>query len=159
MGRKGGCHFGLGNFWRARQGLDKGNVAGLYIRARARRQAALGTGSNAVPESATHLLTLCTCLVPHKDAPCRPSSTPPIPLQKWLKSVREESIYNVCFITSPWQCSSGLETFVMNLLWRLFPPIFLFHVHQAFLGPHVSARMSSQQDGEWRKQWVLKKIK
>lgn len=39
--------------------------------------AALGTGSNAVPESAAHLLTLCTCLVPHKDAPCRPSSTPP----------------------------------------------------------------------------------
>lgn len=83
-GKKGGCHFRLGNFWCARQGLDKGNVAGLYIRARLTGSAALGTGSNAVPESAAHLLALCTCLVPHKDAPCRPGSTPPIPLQKWL---------------------------------------------------------------------------
>lgn len=85
--------------------LTRGNVAGLYIRVELTGSAALGTGSNAVPRSAAHPLALCTCLVPHKDAPL-PSPQPPplhspIPLQKWLKSVREESIYNVCFITSP----------------------------------------------------------
>lgn len=89
--------------------LTRGNVAGLYIRVELTGSAALGTGSNAVPQSAAHPLALCTCLVPHKDAPVPPRPRPPlsarlhspIPLQKWLKSVREESIYNVCFITSP----------------------------------------------------------
>ena len=57
--------------------LTRGNVASLYIRVGLTGSEALGTGSNAVPESAAHLLTLCTCLVPHKDAPCRHGSTPP----------------------------------------------------------------------------------
>lgn len=34
--------------------------------------ATLGTASNAVPESAAHLLALCSCLVPHKDPPPPP---------------------------------------------------------------------------------------
>lgn len=153
-GKKGRCHFRSGNFWRARQGLDKGNVAGLCIRVGLTGSAALGTGSNAVPESAAHWLTLCTCLVPHKDAPCRPSFTPPS-LYRRLKSVREESIYNVCFITSPWQCSSGLETFVMNLLCRPPPPPSFSSMCTGFLGSgaphaHVSVRMSSQQYWERR---------
>lgn len=41
--------------------------------------AALGTGSNAVPESAAHLLALCSCLVPHKNAPSPPPYRPPPP--------------------------------------------------------------------------------
>lgn len=55
-----------GGMWPART-LERGLTGG----------AALGTGSNAVPESAAHLLALCSCLVPHKDAPCRPGFTPP----------------------------------------------------------------------------------
>lgn len=97
--------------------LTRGNVAGLYIRVALAGSSALGTARNAVPESAAHLLPLCTCLVPTQGLPpltphlllpastypplsahpesCRPSA------EGWLESVREESIYNVCFITSP----------------------------------------------------------
>lgn len=57
--------------------LTRGNVAGLYIRVELTGSAALGTGGNAVPQSAAHPLALCTCLVPHKDGPLPPRPRPP----------------------------------------------------------------------------------
>lgn len=72
-------------------------MAGLYIRVGLTGSAALGTGSNAVPESAAHLLTLCTRLVTHEDAPCRPGSTPPHPSAE-MTLVSEGRIHLQCVL-------------------------------------------------------------